>query len=100
MISETKLNNYIVQYQIISSTGVLGIESFTNEVASKNDQDAIELIRSRIIADGGTGIRVTRVRNLNAAPKEEKKKKKTFWGLVFSAAFICAMLAKLADKLF
>jgi hypothetical protein len=94
-----ELQEYKISYKTISITGILAVtdDNFTTE--AKNQNEAIDFTRTKALAEGYSGIRITKVQKLTEPPVQNLKKKKTIWGWVFSLMFVSAMLAKLLPRL-
>jgi len=100
MQSAVELHKYRIKYATVSQSGVIGLANTELTIESKNQEEAIDCIRTKALAAGHSGIRVSRIEKLSKPPVQNLKKKKTIWGWVFSFLFVAAMLAKLLPILF
>ena len=100
MDSTEILKIYSIVYKRVSPTGTISMSSEKQKIEAKNNEAAIEILRSTVLEDGDSGIRIDRIENLSVPKIPEKKRKRSVLGWLAAGIFVVAALAKLLTKLF
>ena len=78
----------------------LARNSLPLSIEAKNQEHAIEILRSTVSQEGGSSLRIDRIEQLNTPPKLTERKKRSVFGMVAFSIFIIAISARLITKLF
>ena len=100
MISADVFKTYNIRYRTIAPSGIVGLDYQKQEIEAKNQEHAIEILRSTVSQEGGSSLRIDRIEQLNTPPKLTERKKRSVFGMVAFSIFIIAISARLITKLF
>jgi len=93
------LNSYIIVYRLIAPAGAIDMSTKKIEIEAKNQQNAIEILRNKLVLDDGRTIRVDRIEQVNRQKEPEKKRKRSVFGLVAVGILVLAGSARLLTNL-
>ena len=68
------------------------------EIEAKNQQNAVEILRTKLDVDEVSNIRVDRIEQVNVKKEPEKKRKRSVFGLAAVGILVLAGSARLLSK--
>ena len=94
------LKSYNFTYRTINPDGIINVGYNKKKIAAQNQETAVNILRSMLLKDGVSDIRIDRIEDSSAPKVPEKKRKRSILGWLAFSIFALAMSGRVIDKLF
>tara|TARA_B100000780_G_C20841707_1_gene334515 strand:+ start:217 stop:519 length:303 start_codon:yes stop_codon:yes gene_type:complete len=93
-----KYYNFV--YRTINPAGIIDLSYRKKTIGAQNQEAAVQILRSTLVQDEVSNIRIDRIENSSVSKIPEKKKKRSILGWLAIGVLIAGFAASLLSKLF